>query len=192
MGNSVGRHMETKPKHLDSYPQFVQSLIKQSNDAISTFRGGRLKDYAKKWQQITSDREVLGIVTGYKPEITEQPYQAREPHETRFQPGEMPVVKAEIDKLLSKGVIEACDHEPGEYISSIFLREKKDGTHRVILNLKHLNNFVQYRHFKMETLDIAVKLMKPEAFAGSLDLKDGYYHVPIWQGHIKYLKFRFN
>ena len=192
MCNSVGRHMETKPKQLDSYPHFVQSLIEQSNDAISTFQGGRLKDYARKWQQITSDREVLGIVTGYKIEFSEQPYQARQPHETRFQPGEMSVVKAEIDKLLSKGVIEACDHEPGEYISSIFLREKKDGTHRVILNLKHLNKFVQYRHFKMETLDIAVKLIKPGAFAGSLDLKDGYYHVPIWQGHTKYLKFWFN
>ena len=94
-----------------------------------------------------------------------------------------------MDKLLSKGVIQKCGHEPGEYISSIFLREKKDVPYRVILNLKHLNKFVEHHHFKMETLDMAMKLMKPGAFAGSLDLKDAYYSISIWEGHTKYLKF---
>ena len=34
--------------------------------------------------------------------------------------------------------------------------------------------------------------MKPGAFAGSLDLKDAYYSVPIYADHTKYLKFSFN
>ena len=43
---------------------------------------------------------------------------------------------AEIKNILHKGVIEECQHEEGEYISSIFLTPKPDGSFRIILNLK--------------------------------------------------------
>ena len=62
--------------------------------------------------------------------------------------------------------------EPGEFISSIFVRPKKDGTNRMILNLKDLNQHVQYFHFKMETLIDAIRLMTPNCFMGSVDLKE--------------------
>ena len=51
--------------------------------------------------------------------------------------------------------------EPGEVISPIFIRPKKDGTFRVIFNLKRLNETVFYHHFKMDMLETAIKLMKP-------------------------------
>ena len=41
-----------------------------------------------------------------------------------------------MQNLLKKGVIVESTHEPNEYISPIFLRPKKDGSHRLILNLK--------------------------------------------------------
>ena len=65
------------------------------------------------------------------------------------------------------------------YIYSIFLREKRDGSHRVVLNLKGLNEFVQGHHFKMETLDTAVRLMKPGGYVSYLDLEDAYYMLLI-------------
>ena len=36
--------------------------------------------------------------------------------------------------LLHKGVIKHSVHEEGEFISSMFLRPKKDGSYRMILN----------------------------------------------------------
>ena len=42
----------------------------------------------------------------------------------------------EIRKLLVKGVITKCEHEIGEYITPIFMRQKPDGSCRLILNLK--------------------------------------------------------
>ena len=51
-----------------------------------------------------------------------------------------------------KGVISETTHCPGEYISTIFIRPKKDGGFRLILNLKNLNEHVEYQHFKMDTL----------------------------------------
>ena len=56
------------------------------------------------------------------------------------------VIDMEIDKLLIKGVISETTHCPGEYISTIFVRPKKDGGHRLILNLKNLNEQLAYHH----------------------------------------------
>ena len=48
-----------------------------------------------------------------------------------------------------KRIIVKSSHEEGEFISNIFLRPKKDGSFRMILNLKDLNTFVRFHHFKM-------------------------------------------
>ena len=71
---------------------------------------------------------------------------------------ESQVTETEIEKLLNKGVIVGTDRETGDFISSVFLREKKDGSHRMILNLKALNKNIVYHHFKMDTLGSVIKL----------------------------------
>ena len=75
--------------------------------------------------------------------------------------GSTSAVRAEIQNLLHKGVIKPSIHEEGETISPIFVHPEKDGTHRFILNLKQLNEYVEYCHFKMDTLEAAIKLIKP-------------------------------
>ena len=89
-------------------------------------------------------------------------------------------------------MIKVSSQEPGEYISTIFLRPKNDGSHRVILNLKQFNTFVEYHYFKMDTLDAVLKMMKPRCFMTSVDLRDAYYTVPVHSEHQKFLKFMFN
>ena len=95
----------------------------------------------------------------------------------------------EIQNLLEKGAIVPCEHEKGEYISPIFTTPKKDGSSRMILNLKSLNQFIEYWHFKMESFSTIVNMVKPNCFMASIDLKDAYYSVPIAAGHQKDLKF---
>ena len=86
-------------------------------------------------------------------------------------------------------MIVRTDRETGEFISPIFLRERKDGSHRMILNLKALNKSIVYHHFKMDTLGSVIKLMRPNCFMATIDLKDAYYSVPVSEKHQKYLKF---
>ena len=73
--------------------------------------------------------------------------------------------------------------------SNIFLREKKGGTHRVILKLKSLNNNVKSLHFKMETLKSAINLLGRNHWMASIDLKDAYYSIPVHQIDRQYLRF---
>ena len=63
---------------------------------------------------------------------------------------ETEAITQELTKLLNKGVIVEWSRETGDFVSTVFTRQKKDGTFRTILNLKYLNEFVQYQPFKME------------------------------------------
>lgn len=88
----------------------------------------------------------------YKIEFAQTPEQDSVPKEINFTLQEQIITEEEISKLLGKGVITEASHCRGEYISTIFIRPIKDGGHRLILNLKQLNAFVEYLHFKIDTL----------------------------------------
>ena len=98
-------------------------------------------------------------------------------------------VDIEIESLLKKGVVVESYHEPGEYISLIFVTEKSDGGYRLILNLKKLNKLAEYKKFKMETISIMLCLIRPNCFMTKVDIKDAYYSIPVLEEHQKLLKF---
>ena len=56
-------------------------------------------------------------------------------HSSNFNKEETEVIHAEIKKLLDKKVITKSNAQ-GSFISSVFTRPKKDGSKRMILNLK--------------------------------------------------------
>ena len=59
----------------------------------------------------------------------------------------------------------------------------------MILNLKKLNTCVEYKHFKMDTLQSCTNLVTKYCFMASIDLTDAYYSVQIDSKFQKYLKF---
>jgi hypothetical protein len=59
----------------------------------------------------------------------------------------------------------------------------------MILNLKPFNEFVDYNHFKMDTFQTAMKLIRPGCFMASIDLKDAYYSIPVADEDGKFLMF---
>ena len=116
------------------------------------------------------------------------PNQSRPRPEIQFDSNEQDIIDSEITHLLKLGVIEPAVHSPDEYISTTFVRKKKSGKYRMILNLKGLNKHIEKHNFKMDTVWSAVRLMTPNYFMASIDLKDAYYVVPIAEEHRKYLR----
>ena len=82
-------------------------------------------------------------------------------------------------------------HEPREFISPIFAREKSNGVFCLIVNMKRLNEVVEYKKFKMETVSTLLHLIKPGMYMTKLDIKDAYYSVPICGNHQTLLKFQY-
>ena len=96
-------------------------------------------------QSWTSCGQFLSLVVYI--ECTETPVEYRCPAQT-ISKHEHPIMKQDIDNLIQKRVITTARYDPKQISSSIFLRPKKDGSYRIILNLKKYNELVTYRHFK--------------------------------------------
>jgi hypothetical protein len=97
-----------------------------------------------------------------------------------------------IKNLLNINAISHCNHEPGEFLSSVFLVPKPNGDKRFILNLKCLNKFIETKHFKMEDYRTASKLITENCYMASIDLKDAYFLISVHKSHRKYLRFKYN
>ena len=141
------------------------------------------------WKTITSDTCVLNCVQGYKIEFETTPFQLRIPKEIQFSLEDDLKIELEISKFSDNGFIEPACHSEDEFMSKIFIRPKRNGGIRIILNLTELNRFVKYEHFKMEHLSNVPNLLDLDCYLGSVDLKDAYYSVPIHKDDRKYLRF---
>ena len=96
----------------------------------------------QSWRSITSDSSILEMVAGHTLEFDDMPFQPAVRHSS-FSKGEELIIAAEIKKLLENGVIKEAIQSTNEYVSTVFTRPQKDGSHRLIL--KNLNQFVTYQ-----------------------------------------------
>ena len=169
---------------------FCHTCLEKYRGMVHTFRAGQLREHVSAWESLTSDSFILDAIKHYHIEFeSEVPYQAQEPRYIYSSLSDKEVIDGEISKLLLKGVIEGTGHTGNGFVFNVFVRPKKDGTYRMILNLKSLNELVVYQHFKMDNILTALKLMRLKCFMASVDLKDAYYSVPIALKDRKFLKF---
>lgn len=154
---------------------------------MDKFEAGQLRYHIKDWAEITSDGEVLETISGLPIPANELPKSGAAIHPQNKKDSEKLI--QEIRKLEQKGVVIQCEHEPGEFISPIFLTPKSDGNFRMILNLKKLNSTLEKKKFKMQTLSSILCLIRPNMYMAKLDIKDAYYSVPIMPSHQKLFKF---
>ena len=155
------------------------------------FQAGSTQRCVHEWVKITSDSFILNAVSNCHIVFHHEPNQqinTTRPHSS-LSLVEQQIIDNKIAKFLAKGIIRSTVSEPGDIVSPIFVTLKKDGSHRVIFNLKKLNDSVSYHHFKLDTLKTAIQLIKPFCYMSSIDLNDAYYSLHIAIEHQKYLKF---
>lgn len=114
------------------------------------------------------------------------------PSEIPFVDEQWQIMNNEVQALLQKGAIVYSTDEPDQFVSTIFITPKPNGKFRPVINLRYLNNFVHYEHFKQETFKVVLDIIQKGDFCTSIDLQDAYFSVPISYEFQKYLKFRFN
>ena len=167
------------------------SNVRPNNSVLLSKKllAGNISNCLLEWQNITSDPVILEYVQGYNIELDSLPVQCKQPSVINFSEEEKCVINSEIESLLDKGVIEVSTPESGQFLSNVFVRPKKGGDYRFILNLSKLNEHVTYMHFKMDTIQSCIDLIQPGSFLASLDLRDAYYSVPVASESRKFLKF---
>ena len=159
---------------------------------VRTVCAGRISRYVGAWKFITHDPWVLHVVEGFRIPFYAFPQQVREPFPYRLSALETKAATLEIQKLCDKGVLEVADFDENQVLSNIFLRPKKDGSFRMILDLTWVNKHVVYEHFKMCSLETAKDMLRDNCWMASVDLRDAYYSVRVHEQDRKFLRFKWN
>ena len=120
--------------------------------AVDIPPAGRISYFLVNWQKLTLNQDFLSVVRGYKIPFIKIPFQQKIPDFTRMKKKEIALMDLELKEMLRKGAIKRTQPAQGEFLSNLFLLGQKDGGYRPVTNLKTLNQFIPFLHFKMEGL----------------------------------------
>lgn len=154
-----------------------------------------LSHHRERWAALTSSAWVLRTISrGYRLQFAVVPPRFSGIVHSQAHGESARVLQEEIHSLLTKRAIcvvppERC--QSGFY-SRYFLVPKRGGTGiRPILDLRALNKYLRTYKFRMLTHASLLRMLRQNDWFTSVDLKDAYFHVPIYPPHRKYLRFAF-
>jgi hypothetical protein len=159
--------------------------------------GGCLSNHLQAWKDIGADDWSLNVLeNGYAPTFVDsRPPLTRRwfAHESATNPSKAEMLQSSVDEMLQKNAVELVNNTSSlGFYSHVFLVIKKTGKFRPVINLRVLNQTLEVPTFKMETVASIAAAASPGDWAVSLDLTDGYFHVPIAKWFRKYLRFVIN
>ena len=81
---------------------------------VNNFRGGQLEKHVREWRKLTNDPNILSIISGVKIEFDDAPVIQHKARSPKFSDEEINLIKDEIDKLPTEGIIKETCHEEKE------------------------------------------------------------------------------
>ena len=155
---------------------------------------GPLSVHMPRWERCNASPWVLRtLARGYKLQFARPPPVFCGVHFTEARGQAGLILQQEIASLLEKGAVTEVPRGQWNsgFYSRYFLVKKKGGGLRPILDLRTLNRHLRKFTFKMLTAKSLVRSIRPGDWFTSIDLKDAYFHVPIYPPHRKFLRFGF-
>lgn len=136
---------------------------------------------------------ILNIIKGYRIPFIQKPplTNLRQASLKMHDHAPSKIMSQQISQLLAMRAITVNQFDSG-YLSPILLREKSNGSHRLILNLKNLNYFVHSPKFRLISLRKVSQTIQKGDFMVKIDISNAYYHIPVSNSHRRYLSFTFN
>ena len=153
-----------------------------------------LQSCINEWQAIGAPQVVLdwlsdGVQLPFD-SVPDSVYLSNQPC-TRVQ---KEFIDNEIQDLLHQGIVEQCppNHKP-HVVSPIKVVPKSgDKKWRLITDLRVLNTFITPPKFTNEGIKDFEPLVKPNDMLITVDLKNGFFHVPIAKNYRTFLGFSWN
>ena len=153
------------------------------------FRGGKIFLARSQWCLYSTDQWIHDVVHGKLLVFTSAPSQRHPPAPLNLSVTDRAAVDFAIEYFLNHKIVELCAPGDQGFVSNVFPTVKRDGTARIILNLKELNAHVEHVHFKLDTLRDVLPLIHPNCFFMTIDLKDAYFSVYVRPGDRHWFQF---
>jgi len=104
----------------------------------------------------------------------------------RLAPLEKIAVDKQIREWLAEGIIRpSCS----EYASPVVLVKKKDDTLRLCIDYRELNKKIVRDHHPLLLIDDQIDRLHAAVVFSTLDLRNGFFHVPVDEASVKYTSF---
>ncbi|XP_049308582.1 uncharacterized protein LOC125777521 [Bactrocera dorsalis] len=95
-------------------------------------------------------------------------------------------IDEQVQAMLEEGIIQ---YSTSEYASPVVLTKKKDGTKRFCCDFRKINERIVRDNFPMALVDEVLDKLQGAKVFTTLDLKNGFYHVPVEPDSRKYTSF---
>lgn len=167
------------------------SILYNPINTPENFAGGKIFLYGNRWKALTGDKLIHDIVAGNVISFDRLPTQDKPPHSLVLSCKDQQALDLAMLDFIGCGVVEECTSIfPGPcFYSNIFPVIKKDGSARIILNLRELNEYITFAHFKMETIADVLPMISPNCYFMTIDFKHAYFSVYVKPDHRKWLRF---
>lgn len=149
---------------------------------------GKIHEKVEFWKEVLDPSDyVLNIIeNGYGlPFVNEPPAFFAKNNKSSLENNDF--VEHAITDLLEKGCVREIK-QPA-FCSNPLTVAESHGKLRLVLDLRHVNKYLQEYKFKYENLEIIAQLLEKKFYFGTFDLKSGYHHIKIAPEHQKYLGF---
>ena len=97
-------------------------------------------------------------------------------------------MKAELERLVSLNVIEKVDH-PTDWVKSIVLVEKSDGSICICLDPKDLNKAIKCEFTQLSTPEEIMSMMARATRFSKIDASSGYWQIALDRESLNLLAF---
>ena len=150
---------------------------------------GRLKRHVDFWvKELCASQWIVDTIrNGYVLPLFAEPTAYKRANQCSAYTNSDFVHKA-VSELVNGHFVEEVQ-EPPYICSPLSVVENSSGKKRLVVNLRHVNQFLCKRRFKYEDLRIAMMLFSPGELMFNFDIKSRYHHVEIAGHHRKYLGF---
>lgn len=140
--------------------------------------------------------EVQKMIDDYKPEkpkntqielkihLTDDTPIFRRPRRLAY--SEKKIVDEQIEEWIKEGIVEEAS---SDYASCVVVTKKKDGSNRVCIDYRSLNKKIIKDRFPTPLIEDILDGLKDAKVFSSIDLKNGFFHVPVNVESQKYLAF---
>ncbi|XP_036347667.1 uncharacterized protein LOC118757045, partial [Rhagoletis pomonella] len=99
---------------------------------------------------------------------------------------EQKIIDKQVEQWLDEGIIRpSCSN----YASPVVLVSKKNGTKRLCCDYRKLNSKIIRDNFPMTLIDDALERLREANVYTTLDLANGFFHVPLDESSRKYTAF---